>query len=66
MITYLNEITEKMCLLYYTYKDNLIFSEDKLLEVTNRAKFVKERDYDDLSFPNYVLTAFSEKTTVQK
>lgn len=40
------------------YKDKLIFPEDKLLKISQSAKYIKERDYDDLGFANYVLTAY--------
>lgn len=61
MVNYLNNLTEVMCVLNFAYKDKLIFPEDRLLEAQNRAKYIKERDYDDLSFSNYVLTSFGEK-----
>ncbi|KRW99846.1 hypothetical protein PPERSA_10965 [Pseudocohnilembus persalinus] len=66
IIDYLNDATEQFCVLYMMYKDKLVFPEDKLLALTNQAKQIKERDYDDLGFANYVLTAYQQKQNNQQ
>lgn len=61
MSNYLNNLTSAFASLYSGYKEQLIFSEDKALELTNRVKFIKEREYDELSFTNYALIAYEQK-----
>ncbi|KAL4497195.1 hypothetical protein ABPG72_019515 [Tetrahymena utriculariae] len=61
LTNYLNNLTSTFASLYVGYKNHLIFSEDKALELQNRAKFVKEREQDELSFSNYAIMAYEQK-----
>lgn len=43
LTNYLNNLTALFASLYSGYKNHLIFSEDKALELQNRTKFIKVR-----------------------
>ncbi|EGR29154.1 hypothetical protein IMG5_162090 [Ichthyophthirius multifiliis] len=58
---YLTKLTQTCAILYTAYQDHLIFSEDKVLELQNKIKFLNEKQQGNLSFTNYALMAFEQR-----
>lgn len=61
VLDYLNLLSQRFALLYIGYQDQLVLPEDRLLNNQMRAKYLLERDYDELSFTNYVLMSVQEQ-----
>eukprot|EP00825_Cyclidium_porcatum_P047521 TRINITY_DN7742_c0_g1_i2.p1 TRINITY_DN7742_c0_g1~~TRINITY_DN7742_c0_g1_i2.p1 ORF type:complete len:720 (-),score=138.70 TRINITY_DN7742_c0_g1_i2:35-2194(-) len=56
--SFLDTLTQVLAILYYSYRNKLLFPEDKLMDRYTKTQLMKERDYNEISFLNYVVTAF--------